>query len=161
MSSILASLNALSSAGLTAVLNTLWLALSVTAVIWLALRLMPRVNAATRHAVWWAVLALVVAMPLAIVLPRPAPPVPSPARTETQVQTGGQSSSARYLLRLRSPSSPFSTDETVFGNDKEESPASGSRDPCDDRRRGQGRGDRTFRSQENPSPSRVSASELH
>ena len=93
MSAILESLNALSAAGLAAVLNTLWLALAVAAVIWLALRLMPRVNGATRHAVWWAVLALVVLMPLAT-LPRPAPSVPSPARTEKQIRTRAQSSSS-------------------------------------------------------------------
>src|SRR5215469_9932579 len=92
MSAILESLNAFSAAGLSAVLNTLWLALAVAAVIWLALRLMPRVNAATRHAIWWAVLALVVLMPLATLFPRPAPSVPSPARTERQIRTRSQSS---------------------------------------------------------------------
>ena len=64
MSTILEFLNALSAAGLMAVLNTLWQSLAVAAVMWFILRLMPRVNAATRHAVWWAVLALVVLMPL-------------------------------------------------------------------------------------------------
>src|ERR1700693_5210233 len=93
MSAILAFLNALSAAGLTAVLNTLWLALAVAAVIWLALRSMPRVNAATRHAVWWAVLALVVLMPLATLLPRPVPPVPSPERTAKQTLPRALSSS--------------------------------------------------------------------
>ena len=63
MSAILESLNAFSAAGLAAILNTLWLAFAVAAVIWISLRLMPRVNAATRHAVWWAVLALVVMLP--------------------------------------------------------------------------------------------------
>lgn len=86
MSAILGSLNAFSAAGLTAVLNTLWLALAVAAVVWLALRLMPRINAATRHAVWWAVLALIVVMPVATLVPRTAPAVPSPALAE-QIQT--------------------------------------------------------------------------
>ena len=94
MSAILESLNAFSAAGLTAFLNTLWLALAVAAVMWFALRLMPRVNAATRHAVWWAVLALVVLMPLATLLPRHAPEVRSPARTEMQVRTRALYSSA-------------------------------------------------------------------
>jgi beta-lactamase regulating signal transducer with metallopeptidase domain len=94
MSPILESLNAFSAAGLTAVLNTLWLALAVAAVMWFALRLMPRVNAATRHAVWWAVLALVVLMPLATLLPRSAPPAPSSAWTEKQIRTRALSSSA-------------------------------------------------------------------
>jgi beta-lactamase regulating signal transducer with metallopeptidase domain len=93
MSAILESLNTFSSAGLTAVLNTLWLALGVAAVIWLALRLMPRVNAATRHAAWWTVLALVALMPFASLLPRRGAAVASAARTETQVQTRVVSSS--------------------------------------------------------------------
>src|SRR5215472_5899737 len=98
MSAILEPLNALSAAGLSAVLNTLWQALAVAAVMWLVLRLMPRVNAATRHAVWWAVLALVVLMPLATLLPRRAPvptPVTAPVpRTEKQIRTRLLSASA-------------------------------------------------------------------
>ena len=87
MSAILASLNAFSAVGLIAVLNTLWLAFGVAGVVWLSLRLMPRVNAATRHAVWWAVLALVVVLPLAALLPRSARPAPAPAQTDRIVQT--------------------------------------------------------------------------
>src|SRR5215469_5126697 len=87
MSAILESLNAFAAAGMTAVLNTLWLALAVAAVIWFALRLMPRVNAATRHAVWWAVLALIVLMPLIWFLPRLALPVASSAWPEKQSRT--------------------------------------------------------------------------
>jgi beta-lactamase regulating signal transducer with metallopeptidase domain len=94
MSAILEFLNAFSAAGLTAVLNTLWLALAVVTVMWFALRLMPRVNAATRHAVWWTVLALIVLMPLATRLPRPAPPAPSSARTEKQIRRRALPSSA-------------------------------------------------------------------
>src|SRR5690348_335992 len=86
MSAILGSLNAFSAAGLTAILNTLWLAIAVAAVVWLALRLMPRINAATRHAVWWAVLALIVVMPFAMLVPRTAPAVASGALTESQIQ---------------------------------------------------------------------------
>jgi beta-lactamase regulating signal transducer with metallopeptidase domain len=100
MSAILEVLNALSAAGLTALLNTLWLALAVAAVMWFVLRMMPRVNAATRHTVWWAVLALVVLMPLATVLPRPAPPVPSPVRTGMQIPTRALSSSAVQPMRV-------------------------------------------------------------
>jgi len=98
MSPILESLNAFSAAGLTAVLNTLWLALAVAAVMWFALRLMPRVNAATRHAVWWAVLALVVLMPLATLLPRSAPPAPSSAWTQKQTRARTLSSSVIKLV---------------------------------------------------------------
>src|SRR5215469_17546828 len=99
MNAILESLNAFAAAGMTAVLNTLWLALAVAAVMWFALRLIPRVNAATRHAVWWAVLALVVLMPIATLAPRPAP-VPSSAPTGADIRTQVLSSSAVKPLRL-------------------------------------------------------------
>lgn len=86
MSAILGSVNGFSAAGLTAILNTLWLAIAVAGIVWIALRLMPRINAATRHAVWWAVLALIVLMPVATLVPRTAPAVVSAAQTESQVQ---------------------------------------------------------------------------
>jgi beta-lactamase regulating signal transducer with metallopeptidase domain len=100
MSAILEFLNAFSSAGLVAVLNTLWLALGVAAVIWLALRLMPRVNGATRHAVWWAVLLLIAALPFATLLPQRGAPSPSAARTEMQIQTRVRSATARSVKPL-------------------------------------------------------------
>src|ERR1700733_3181204 len=97
MSETLEFRSAPSSAGNSAVLNTLWQALAVTAVVWFILRLMPRVNAATRHAAWWAVLALVVLMPLTILLPGRTH-VPSPAvRTETQIRTRALPSAAKPL----------------------------------------------------------------
>ena len=37
--------------------------LAITAAAWLAARLTPRINAATRHAIWWMVLAVVVMLP--------------------------------------------------------------------------------------------------
>jgi beta-lactamase regulating signal transducer with metallopeptidase domain len=89
MNAILHSLNAVSASALMAVLNSLWLALAVAAVIWLALRLMPRINAATRHAVWWAVLALVALSPLAALFPRS--PALSSSLTPSQTFAHAQS----------------------------------------------------------------------
>src|SRR5215472_8844625 len=106
MNAILESLNAFSAAGLTAVLNTLWLAVGVTAVIWIALRSMPGINAATRHAVWWAVLALIVLMPLATLLKRPVSPAPFPAQTENQVPAPTLSSSAVKPLLVTGAGAP-------------------------------------------------------
>jgi bla regulator protein BlaR1 len=48
-----------------AILNSLWEAVIVALLVWLALRCMPRMNAATRYAVWWAVLLVVIALPFA------------------------------------------------------------------------------------------------
>jgi bla regulator protein blaR1 len=50
---------------LTAVVNSLWQSLSVAALVWLALRLIPRINAATRYAIWWATLGVVLILPFA------------------------------------------------------------------------------------------------
>src|SRR5580704_18525345 len=49
---------------LDALINTLWQAVAVTVLVWLALRFMPRMNAATRHAIWWATLAVILVLPV-------------------------------------------------------------------------------------------------
>src|SRR6185312_1942803 len=54
---------------LEAVMNSLWQAAIVAALVWLALRFLPRfnvdLNAATRYAIWWAALAVVLILPVA------------------------------------------------------------------------------------------------
>lgn len=71
MNLTLNALNHLSTTILSAVLNSVAPAMAAALILWLALRFMPRVNAATRHAVWWAALATVVIMPFTL-LPRSA-----------------------------------------------------------------------------------------
>ncbi len=71
MNLTLNALNHLSTTILGAVLNSVAPTLAAALILWLALRFMPRVNAATRHAVWWAALATVVIMPF-MLLPRSA-----------------------------------------------------------------------------------------
>ena len=50
-------------------LNSLWQSAAIALLVWAALRFLPRIgvkiNAATRCAVWWAVLAAVVILPMA------------------------------------------------------------------------------------------------
>ena len=48
-----------SGAALAAVLNSAWLALAAAAAVAIMVRFTPRMNAATRHAAWWMVLAIV------------------------------------------------------------------------------------------------------
>src|ERR1051326_3967655 len=50
---------------LAAILNSMWQAAIVAAAVWLALRAARRINAATRFAIWWAVLAVVLVLPSA------------------------------------------------------------------------------------------------
>lgn len=63
---------------LAALLNTLWIGAAVAAAAWVVLRHVARVNAATRYAIWWAVLATVVAVP-AVQLYEPAPEATPPS----------------------------------------------------------------------------------
>jgi len=70
----------IAGAGLAAALNTLWIALAMAATAWLLGRFLPRMNAATRHLLWWIVLALVVVLPFAMFQIRPdADSTPEPA----------------------------------------------------------------------------------
>src|SRR6476619_5401753 len=57
-------MNQLSNTILNAVLNTGWQAVAITLTVWALLRV-TRVSAATRHIIWWAVLAMLVALPFA------------------------------------------------------------------------------------------------
>ena len=58
-------MNQFSEAVLAALANTVWQVLALLAIVWVALRYAPRMNAATRHLIWWTVLAAVVLMPFA------------------------------------------------------------------------------------------------
>jgi beta-lactamase regulating signal transducer with metallopeptidase domain len=61
---------------LSAVVNSLWQALAVAVLVWLVMRFAPRINAATRYAIWWATLGVVLILPVAprlILMMRPHP----------------------------------------------------------------------------------------
>jgi beta-lactamase regulating signal transducer with metallopeptidase domain len=51
------------SAVLSAEMNLLWQGAALAGLAWLVLRYVVRTNAATRHAIWWAVLAVVLVLP--------------------------------------------------------------------------------------------------
>src|SRR6476659_6006524 len=67
---------------LLAFLNTLWQSTAIAAAVWLLLKLARGTNAATRHAVWWATLAVVVLLPM---IPRRAPVVAQASRPQALV----------------------------------------------------------------------------
>ena len=70
MKDLLELINQSSGTVLSAVLNTFWQAALIVAAASVALRFLPRINAATRHLIWWAVLAVVVMLPAAPALMR-------------------------------------------------------------------------------------------
>jgi beta-lactamase regulating signal transducer with metallopeptidase domain len=65
---------------LEAFLNTLWQTAAIALLAWAALRWTPRINAATREAIWWAVLAFVILLPV-IRGVREIPPEPPVVRS--------------------------------------------------------------------------------
>ena len=50
-------------AAFTGILNNLWIAAAIAATAWALGRFLPRTNAATRHLLWWTVLACVLLLP--------------------------------------------------------------------------------------------------
>ena len=62
-----------SAVAVSTALNSLWLGLLLVALAAGAIRLLPRPNAATRHAIWLTALVLLLATPALLLIPRPAP----------------------------------------------------------------------------------------
>lgn len=54
----------IASAALAGVLNSLWIALALALAAWTLARCLPRTNAATRHVLWWTVLAVLLILPI-------------------------------------------------------------------------------------------------
>ncbi|HEX3746773.1 MAG TPA: M56 family metallopeptidase [Bryobacteraceae bacterium] len=88
-------------AALAGALDTLWIALAIAGTAWALGRFLPRTNAATRHLVWWAVLALVLILPLAAI--RPAPPA---AATPAPVKVASLPAAAPAAAAVAPPSAP-------------------------------------------------------
>src|SRR5947207_8483 len=79
-------------------LNSLWQSAAIALLVWTALRFLPRmgvkINAATRCAAWWAVLAAILILPLApprakviSELPPPSLVVATPLKTTVDTAT--------------------------------------------------------------------------
>src|SRR5258708_30406401 len=87
---------------LAAMVNAGFLSALVTAAVWLALRLTPRraLNAATRYAVWWAALAVAIALP-ALYLPRNVAGPATPR--EKRALTKAPASQAAPLVERSAP----------------------------------------------------------
>src|SRR5580704_14605210 len=111
-----ANIFAILGTAFAALLNSLWQSAAMALLVWAALRFLPRlnvkINAATRCAVWWAVLAAVVLLPLApraekkfdaqppsdtISIPVQAAPIPVAL---TPVETPTASSGSREPLQI-------------------------------------------------------------
>jgi beta-lactamase regulating signal transducer with metallopeptidase domain len=61
--------SSLSQSGVQLALNSLWLGLIITGVVWFLFRHALSTPAGIRHQVWWAILILILALPIAMMLP--------------------------------------------------------------------------------------------
>src|ERR1700723_4477646 len=77
------------SAILAAFINAGIAGAAVTIAVWFVLSIAPRraLNAATRYAIWWTTLLIVVALPLFYLPHRPQPVSPSPLIAPAETQT--------------------------------------------------------------------------
>ena len=69
---------------LNALMNGWWQAIVLTAIVWIILRDLPRVSAATRLAIWQVTLAVVLLLPAIQLIPMPREAVrTAPKREQT------------------------------------------------------------------------------
>ena len=59
-------------------INSLWQGIAVTALIWLLLKLLPRLSSATRYGIWWITLLAVALLPLRTFVDRQTSDTPRP-----------------------------------------------------------------------------------
>ncbi|HEX2489683.1 MAG TPA: M56 family metallopeptidase, partial [Blastocatellia bacterium] len=79
MSSMIENFDSLARLLLEALLNTLWQGTLIAVMVWLLLRLVKRVSATTRHAVWLVTLLTIGALPILAVVAKRNYPDPGPA----------------------------------------------------------------------------------
>jgi hypothetical protein len=73
----------------TAVLNAIWQGLALTALTWAILHLSPRLSAATRHGIWLATLATVLALPfLGLAIPSSGDAIHATQAVPVEVSSG-------------------------------------------------------------------------
>ena len=93
---------------MTLIVTWLWQGLAIAWITAAAVRAMPRLNAATRHAVWWLALAAVLAIPVVHGLARIITSTPStPGRCNAIINRAIKSARLPIAIRLpRTPNAP-------------------------------------------------------
>ena len=115
MSSMIENFDSLARLLLEALLNTLWQGTLIALLVWLLLRLVRRVSATTRHAVWLVTLLTIGGLPiLAVVAKRNSPATD----TAPLVKQGAPKPAVRTVTptlasEAKQPSDPFSFDSAV------------------------------------------------
>jgi beta-lactamase regulating signal transducer with metallopeptidase domain len=115
MSSMIENFDSLARLLLEALLNTLWQGTLIAVLVWLLLRLVKRVSATTRHAVWLVTLLTIGALPLLAVVAKRNDTTTDPA---TPVKRETPRPSVRTAAptpapETNRPSDPFSFDSAI------------------------------------------------
>src|SRR5262245_49298438 len=87
MSSMIENFDSLARLLLEALLNTLWQGMLIAVLVWLLLRLVNRLSATTRHAVWLLTLLTIGTLPLLAVIANRNEPAPHPAMAAMEPAT--------------------------------------------------------------------------
>ena len=115
MSSMIENFDSLARLLLEALLNTLWQGMLIAVLVWLLLRLVKRVSATTRHAVWLVTLLTIGALPILAVVAKRNYPDPGPAmpvKREAAAPTVRPSTPTRAPEAQR-PTDPFSLGSAI------------------------------------------------
>src|SRR5580704_13405937 len=99
-------------AALAGVLNTLWVSVAIAAVAWALGRYLPRTNAATRHLLGWAALALVLLLPFGALEREPVRDVDSV--TAAVVEAPGVASANAASANAPDASPPLAPPRAIF-----------------------------------------------
>jgi beta-lactamase regulating signal transducer with metallopeptidase domain len=91
-----------------ALLNAGIVSTLIVAALWLLLRITPRraLNAATRYAIWWIMLAIVISMPLRY-LPHATSPAPVTTPTESISESSSETSEVSSVSYESAPATPI------------------------------------------------------
>ncbi|HKC84394.1 MAG TPA: M56 family metallopeptidase, partial [Blastocatellia bacterium] len=115
MSSMIENFDSLARLLLEALLNTLWQGTLIAVLVWLLLRLVKRVSATTRHAVWLVTLLTIGTLPLLAVVAKRNDTTPDPAMPVKRQppMPAVRTAAPTPAPEANRPSDPFSFDSAV------------------------------------------------
>ena len=113
MSSMIENFDSLARLLLEALLNTLWQGTLIAVLVWLLLRLVKRVSATTRHAVWLVTLLTIGALPILALVAKRNYPDPGPAMP---VKREAATPAVRPSTPTRAPEAQRPTDPFSLGS---------------------------------------------
>ena len=113
MSSLIENFDSLARLLLEALLNTLWQGMIIAVLVWLLLRLVSRLSATTRHAVWLVTLLTIGALPILAVVANRNDPSTNPLVKPASPRPAVQATTPVATPEAGHPADPFSPDSAI------------------------------------------------